>query len=183
MNGAVDDRSEAARPVTPHDPIEFILSEHLNHRRMCKSLERLAAITEFDATRITTMLDYIRFDLTLHVIDEEEDFFPLLRTRCLPEDDIGDVLDRLTSEHSADKALSSGVRDTLNACVILRKPPCAIEGGAETLLTFAAHERRHLALENAVIIPIARLRLSAGDLKSLSERLLARRRRLTAPGG
>ena len=140
-------------------------------------------MTEFDAARITAMLDYIRFDLTLHVIDEEEDFFPLLRKRCLAEDDIDDVLDRLTSEHSADKALSSGIRDTLNACVILRKPPCAIEGGAEALRTFAAQERRHLALENAVIIPIARLRLNADDLKSLSERLLARRRRLTAPGG
>lgn len=175
--------ADAARPVTPHDPLEFILSEHLNHRRMCNALERLAALTEFDAARITAMLDYIRFDLTLHVIDEEEDFFPLLRKRCLAEDDIDDVLDRLTSEHSEDKALSSSVRDTLNACVILRKPPCAIEGGAEALLTFAAQERRHLALENAVIIPIARLRLNAEDLHSLSKRLLARRRRLTAPGG
>ena len=179
MNG-VTERSDTARAVTPHDPIEFILSEHLNHRRMCKALERLAAMTKFDPARIISMLDYIRFDLTLHVIDEEEDFFPLLRGRCLEEDDVGDILDRLTSEHSEDKALSSGVRDTLNACVILRKPPSAIKGGAESLLTFAAQERRHLALENAVIIPIARLRLNAEDLKNLSERFLARRRRLTA---
>ena len=34
---------------------------------------------------------------------------------------------------------------------------------------------RHLALENAVVLPIARLRLSAEDLLALSRRLAARR--------
>ncbi|MBI3438702.1 MAG: hemerythrin domain-containing protein [Proteobacteria bacterium] len=172
------DVTEAARQVTPHDPIEFMLAEHLNHRRMCKALERLAAMTEFDATPITAMVDYIRFDLTLHIIDEEEDFFPLLRTRCLQDDDIDAVLARLSTDHETDKALSAQVRDMLNACLILRKPPRVIDGAVEALMAFATNERRHLALENAVIIPIARRRFTAEDLKMLSRRLLARRRRL-----
>ena len=62
---------DSARRASPHDPIEFVLSEHLNHRRMCRALERLAVATEFDAARITALLEFVRFDLTLHVIDEE----------------------------------------------------------------------------------------------------------------
>jgi hypothetical protein len=67
----------------------------------------------------------------------------------------------------------------LNACLILRKPPHAIEGGAEALLSFARHELRHLTLENAVVVPLARRRFGAEDLNRLSERLLARRRRVS----
>jgi iron-sulfur cluster repair protein YtfE (RIC family) len=172
---------DAVRRASPHDPIDFILAEHLNHRRMCRALERLAAADEFDAAHITALLDFIRFDLTLHVIDEEEDVFPLLRRRCLAEDGVEDVLDRLALEHAEDKALSVHARDVLNACLIVRKPPHAIEGGAEALTAFARHEMRHLTLENAVVVPLARRRFGPDDLAALAERLLARRRRVTAP--
>lgn len=181
MNIGASERDDGARRASPHDPIEFVLSEHLNHRRMCRALERLASSAEFDAARITTLLDFVRFDLTLHVIDEEEDFFPMLRRRCLPEDEVADVLDRLTLEHAEDKVLSVRVRDVLNACLIMRKPPSAMEGGAEALRAFALHEMHHLALENAVVVPLARRRFSAEDLEFLSQRLLARRRRVAAP--
>ena len=178
---SVDLERHAARRPSPHDPIEFILAEHLNHRRMCRALERMAEVKEFDAARITVLLDFIRFDLTLHVIDEEEDVFPLLRRRCLPEDQVDDVLDRLADEHAEDKTLSARARDVLHACLIVRKPPHAIEGGAEALAAFARHELRHLTLENAVIVPLARRRFSADDLRQLAQRLLARRRRVAAP--
>lgn len=181
MNTGSSLRDDGARLPTPHDPIEFILGEHLNHRRLCRALERLAGATEFDAARITALLDFIRFDLTLHVIDEEEDFFPMLRQRCLPEDGVGDVLDRLTIEHAEDKALSVRARDVLNACLIIRKPPHAVEGGAEALSAFARHEMRHLALENAVVVPLARRRFNTEDLRGLSQRLLARRHCVAAP--
>jgi hemerythrin-like domain-containing protein len=181
MTAVVGERNDSARRPSPHDPIEFIHAEHLNHRRMCRALERLAEAEEFDAVRITALLDFIRFDLTLHVIDEEEDFFPMLRRRCLPDDQVAEVLDRLTLEHAEDKALSIRARDVLNACLIVRKPPSAIDGGAEALLSFARHEMRHLTLENAVVVPLARRRFNSEDLRVLSNRLLARRRRVTAP--
>ena len=51
------------------------------------------------------------------------------------------------------------------------------------LSEFASQERRHLGLENAVILPIARLRLDADDLATLGRRLAARRGRvLSEPG-
>ena len=176
-----DPIAEAADPV---DALEFILFEHLRHRQMCKALERLAAAPEFDPEHIARLADFIRFDLTLHVIDEEEDFFPLLRERCLPEDGIETVLDQMTKEHAEDKSLSERVRDVLTRCLIERKPPCALADGAEVLRSFAQHEKRHMVLENAVVIPLARRRLTAKDLAVLGERFAARRLRLSpAPGG
>lgn len=175
-------RDDGERPVSPNDPIEFLLAEHLNHRRMCNALELLADGNDFDASRITALLDFIRFDLTLHVIDEEEDVFPLLRRRCLPEDQVDVVLDRLRLEHAVDKSLSERARDVLNACLIARAPASEIEGAVEALISFARHERRHLALENAVVIPLLRRRLVADDLAVLGERFLARRRRVTSTG-
>ena len=166
-----------------NDALEFILAEHQNHRAMCKSLERLAAARDFDPVPVTTLADFIRFDLTLHVIDEEEDFFPLLRERCLPEDGVSAVLDQMTNEHAEDKALSVLVRDVLSACLIERKPPCAIEGGAEVLLSFARHEKRHMILENAVLVPLARRRLTPEDIAALGARFAARRRRHATPTG
>jgi hemerythrin-like domain-containing protein len=178
------DGETIARAADPRDALEFVLFEHMRHRQMCKALERLAEATEFDPARIAYLADFIRFDLTLHVIDEEEDFFPLLRQRCQPDDGIDEVLDQMTDEHAEDKVLSAEVRDLLNRCLIERKAPAAIAGGAETLLSFARHEKRHMALENAVVIPFARRRLTAKDLSALGERFAARRRRLApAPDG
>lgn len=178
------DTEKIAPAGDPRDALEFVLCEHLRHRQMCKALERLAVSADFDPAQIAYLADFIRFDLTLHVIDEEEDFFPLLRERCQPDDGIDAVLDQMTDEHAEDKVLSAEVRDLLNCCLIERKAPSAIEGGAEILMTFARHEKRHMALENAVVIPFARRRLTAKDLSALGERFAARRRRLTpAPDG
>jgi hemerythrin-like domain-containing protein len=182
MTAIAPERREGMRVVSPSDPIEFILAEHLKHRQMCKALERLAHATDFDPAEIAALVDFIRFDLTLHVIDEEEDLFPLLRQRCEPEDGIERVLDRMTAEHAEDKALAVQVRDILNAGLIERKPPAAVEGAAEVLLAFAAHEKSHLVLENAVLVPLARRRFSKDDLGALGQRLMARRRWLAAPG-
>jgi hemerythrin-like domain-containing protein len=176
MRNALRDASE--RPVAPDNAIEFLLAEHLNHRRMCAALEDLAAAPDYDPALIAAMLDFIRFDLTLHVIDEEEDVFPLLRARCHPDDEIDDVLTRLSREHAEDKTLAGRARDVLNACLIARLPPSAMGGGAEALTAFAVHERRHLALENAIIIPLARRRLSPDDIQALGARFKARRRLL-----
>lgn len=167
-----------AEAVDPREGLDFILFEHLRHRQMCKTLEHLADADEFEPKRIAAMADFIRFDLTLHVIDEEEDFFPLLRERCEPDDDLDMVLSRMTDEHAEDKVLSMEVRDVLNRCLIEQKSARAI-GGAAALRTFASHEKRHLALENAVLIPLARRRLTPEDNAALGERFAARRRRLS----
>lgn len=157
------------------EPLEWFFAEHYRHRQLCRLVEEVAAAKSFEPEPITRILDFIRYDLALHVIDEEEDLFPLLRRRALPEDEIENALGRLSAEHRADVAHAEAVRTRLESCLSARKPPGLDPQTRSALLTFARHELQHLALENAVVLPIARLRLSAEDLLALSRRLAARR--------
>jgi iron-sulfur cluster repair protein YtfE (RIC family) len=142
---------------------------------MCKVLEYLAVAPSFDAGLIASTDDFIRYDLALHVIDEEEDLFPLLRRRCSEEDDIEDVLGRLSADHALDQELARVVRTLFAQSLEGRVAPSALTGGPRALLQLARQEKSHMALENAVVMPLARRRLTPDDLEALSLRLAARR--------
>lgn len=166
---------ERSPPHLLKEPLEFIFAEHYRHRQMCKILEYLALSPAFDVALIASTDDFIRYDLALHVIDEEEDLFPLLRRRCSEEDDIEDILGRLSADHALDQQLAGTVRTVFARSIEQRTPPSALEGGALALLRLAKQEKSHMALENAVVMPLARRRLNADDLEALSLRLAARR--------
>ncbi len=170
-------------PISPDlmaDPLDFFFAEHFRHRQLCHLIDQLSATVFFDADRIAEVVDFLRFEAPIHIIDEEEDLFPLLRRRCLPEDELEGVLGVLSAEHRADAVLGRAVRTHLEACLDTRSAPGASVEGRRDLSAFATQERRHLALENAVVLPIARQRLSEEDLTGLARRLAARRGR--APG-
>jgi hypothetical protein len=96
----------------------------------------------------------------------------------VPDDDLEHVLGVLSGEHKTDVDRVSALLFALIKARAARKSP-ALNPSLRTLLTeFATHERKHIALENAVILPIARLRLQPCDLQALSARLAARRGRL-----
>jgi hemerythrin-like domain-containing protein len=170
--------ADASAPA-PEEALEFLLYEHLQHREMCKALDRLAEATTFDAKEIARLAEFIRVDLTMHVFDEEQDFFPCLRERCLPEDEIETALERMNREHADDLELSAQVRVFLLQAITEAKPLSAFPGAPETIRAFAQNQRRHMMLENAVLIPLARRRLSAEDVAALGVRFAARRRRPT----
>ena len=157
------------------EPLDWFFAEHYRHRQFCRLLTEVAAAHVFDGERITALVEFIRNDLALHIIDEEEDLFPLLRRRALPEDEIEDVLGRLSAEHKTDSMCAQSVRGHLENCLARQSAPGMIPEARKALQDFASHELRHLALENAVVLPIARLRLSGGDLRAMSRRLAARR--------
>lgn len=157
------------------EPLDFIFAEHFRHRQMCKMLEYLALSPTFDGRPISSTDEFIRDELALHVMDEEQDLFPWLRRRCSDEDNIGDILGRLSADHALDQQLATTVRAALAKSMERQAPPSAIEGGAQALLRLAKHEKSHLALENAVVMPLARRRMTADDLQALGLRLAARR--------
>lgn len=158
-----------------HEPLDWFFAEHYRHRQLCRMIEEVAARPTFNAGPISQIIDFIRYDLALHIIDEEEDLFPLLRRRALPEDEIENVLGRLSAEHRIDATQSQVVRERLEAALIAQRAPALDPEVKSVLVNFARHELRHLALENAVVLPIARLRLTVADLTALSRRLAARR--------
>lgn len=156
-------------------PLDWFFAEHYRHRQFCTLITALASEPRFDGPSLTLVVEFIRNDLALHIIDEEEDLFPLLRRRALPEDEIEPALGRLSTEHRADMAHAQSVKAHLQACLEARRAPSADPAVCKAMRDFAAQELRHLALENAIVLPIARLRLSEADLTGLSRRLAARR--------
>lgn len=155
-------------------PLDFILAEHHRHRIFCTRLRQAAEtrqITRIDADRIVA---YLTQDLDLHHADEDEDFFPALRKRALPEDDLGAVLARLGEDHRRGAAMIEAIVDALSlnpAADIVRIDART----AEIMQVYAASEHRHLALENAVVLAIAGVRLHRADLSRISRNMKARR--------
>lgn len=156
-------------------PLDWFFAEHFRHRQFCRLINAVALAHVFDGERVTRLMEFLRNDLPLHIIDEEQDLFPLLRRRAQPEDDVEAVLGLLSAEHKADADHAHEMRGHLEACLETRNAPGMDPVVRKSLMAFASQELRHLALENAVVLPIARLRLSPQDLAGMGRRLAARR--------
>ena len=157
------------------DPIAWFFAEHHRHREFCDLMQRASMANGYDEQVLSWLLDFVVHELALHVLDEEEDLFPLLRARAQPEDEIEKLLARLSDEHAKDLTRAAAVRRHLEACLRQQAPINRNNVRRRALENFAIQERGHLALENAVVLPIARLRLTERDLVQLSSRLATRR--------
>ncbi len=153
------------------DPLDFVLDEHLRHRVMCDALDALIDAKTPGSGVVAKLAEFIRSDLSQHIADEEEAFFPMLRWRCLPEDEIDPALERMNREHGEDRELSTRVRIILMKMAMEGRPVEAYSGARETLKRFAQNQRRHMMLENAVLMPLVRLRLTDEDKRALATRL------------
>ena len=155
-------------------PLDYILAEHLRQRVLCVLCEQVAEDEQFDADLVREIVGYLKSEMVVHVIDEEQDLFPLIRRRARPEDDIETALGQLSGDHAAEERLASSIVEGLERALHETGQP--ISGDLrEALKRFAQTERQHLALENATVMPLAKLRLSERDLKDLAARMAARR--------
>lgn len=157
------------------EPINWLFAEHYRHRQLCALIEGIGSATVLPTDQIEQVIAFLQRDMALHVIDEEDDLFPLLRRRCDPEDNLGQTLGILSAEHSRDLHEARRLIDRLHQALQSERPLGNDPAARRQLLDFANHERRHIALENAIVLPIARLRLSRLDLEGLSRRMAARR--------
>lgn len=158
-----------------HEPLNWLFAEHYRHRQLCRLIERVGTAPFLLVEEAREILAFLRHDMPLHVIDEEDDLFPLLRRRCQPADELDAVLGGLAAEHRDDLEHARALIAVLERSLIDGQAPGQDLETRRLFTDFAQHERRHIALENAVVLPIARLRLTAADLRSLSTRLAARR--------
>lgn len=153
------------------DPLDFIAEDHLREREVCAALDRMADGDTAALQDVSCALAFLRDELPLHLADEEEDLFPLMRRSCLPEDEIERVITRLLVDHQ------HAASDTPEVVAVLTElmSRSASTQERQLLSRFSSYARRHLILENAVILPIARLRLGENDLESLRLRMRQRR--------
>jgi hemerythrin-like domain-containing protein len=86
---------------------------------------------------------------------------------------IGGVIARITTALSDACRLLPDLRAALARCLDAGSELSAAE--RKVLARFSSHLRHHLAAENAILLPIARARLSRRDLQKLSSRMQSRR--------
>lgn len=155
-------------------PLDYIQAENLRHRELCLAAERLAEHDTLDVPLARAILGFLETDMTLHVMDEEEDLFPVLRRRLKPGDDVARIIGLLSGEHAADKVLTDEIIQSLKQ-LLGGGRRCLPEALRNALLAFADRQRRHVTVENAIMLPLARLRLSKQDLERVASRMAARR--------
>ncbi len=165
------------RPPDPErflQPLDLICAEHGRRRDLSKLLHAMALQVAIDPVRASRLLEELRHDLSSHVLDEEQDLYLLLRRRCKPEDGIESVLTRLAAERATVVGLCNDILTELDAPAQAgeRQVPRSLR---EKLLALSRALRRHFALLNSILIPIARARLRTRDLQSLARRVAARR--------
>lgn len=169
----LDRRSAAPDIRRVADPIDFIAEEHWRQRQLLAALERIGRQAPPDLSMAHDLIAHLEREFDAHMRDEDDDLLPLLRRRAAPEDEVERFIARLNGDHSAGRA-----RATLLRALLMR----LLQGGApltgEERALIAEHvgeERRHLIFENAVILPLARARLTRDDRRSLALRIAARR--------
>ena len=154
-------------------PLDFISEDHLRERQICAVIDAIALAAHLDRPSALTVLRFLNEELNVHLRDEAEDLFPLLAKRCTAEDSIENAIKRIRIDQNEALRLLPEVRAALSGCLDAGSD-LSTEGRA-LLSRFAAHVRRHLVAENAILLPIARARLTRADLASLSAHMQARR--------
>ncbi len=152
-----------------YDLLTSIQKEHRSERNLCDMLERIAdnLPEPLDADLARTGIFTLRRCLKRHVTLEEEYLYPVLTKRLCPGDLGENMLDHIRREHAADESLAHDTADQLEL---------ALERGrvenpemlGYMLRGFFECRRRHIAWEDAIVLPLARLRLSAKDFSTFS---------------
>ncbi|MEM7566747.1 MAG: hemerythrin domain-containing protein, partial [Pseudomonadota bacterium] len=91
------------------------------------------------------------------------------------------VLDRLSAEHEEDEALLPEVLETLQALADDTGPEREPDIAGYVLRGYFESQRRHIAWEEDVVMPLARTRLGADDLAALDTVMRSNRAQHPAP--
>ncbi len=157
------------------DPIEAMYRAHARNFEFCERLVQLAEdLGAGESAQVAaSLLDYLNKDFPIHLADEEEDLFPLLKRRATSNERLASMLDLLIMEHQNDIEYGGALQEPLRAIA-------AGEQLADPTL-FAHHVRayrmlqhRHQAMENNFVLPMAEECLSTDDKAELGRRMAAR---------
>ncbi|KQI72984.1 hypothetical protein AN191_03510 [Loktanella sp. 5RATIMAR09] len=154
-------------------PLDFIYEDHAREREVCALIDRLVSAASLKDAEMHQILAFLEDQLPQHLADEEIDLFPMMLKRCDPEDEIEKVIDKLHSDHGHAMADAPAIVAIIRALDTPDSELSDVE--SRQMAEFAYRARRHLTLENAVILPIARARLTDEDLRLMKMHMLERR--------
>ena len=153
----------------PDGLLAQVKREHLGERKLCNQLERIAddLLAPLDPALASMSVTGLRVYARRHRLLEEGYLYPLLTKRLRRGELEEDLVEQIRDEHVSDECLAQDTAEQLER---------ALERGrAENpeMLGYMLHgyfecRRRHIAWEDAVVLPLARSRLSPTDLKAFS---------------
>jgi hemerythrin-like domain-containing protein len=169
----------AQTPLPSFDePLEMLAACHERIEEKLQVLERLAPHLEKNGcdaeaqSAAHSVLRYFDTSGVWHHQDEDDDFFPILRTRAAARGrpEIAAAVEELEREHETMDSQWRRLRERLLA--ITEGEPRL---DPEEVARFAWLYRRHMDREMAALHPFAREALDAEELAALGARMAARR--------
>ena len=158
-------------------PLDYISADHSRQRLVCAALMRFAEAGRVDCDDAKAAVTFLSRDLRLHHRDEDEDLFPKLRKRAHANDKLDDLLSGLSQDHIQSMADVETITRVLAGEARAGQIKIAT-AERDVMLDFAKRERGHLAIENGIVMVIARKRLKGVD-RALICRAMRQRRGLT----
>ena len=177
--GNTSSRGAVAKAVAPRsflDPIGFLEEEHDRQTVTFALLRALGRDPHRDSAQAdaAAVLTSVTEHMPLHIADEEEDLFPALERHCGGEDGFERMRVQLSKEHTTDDTLVGTLKADLRT--LSEGQALADEANfAAKAEAFAELQERHLAWENASVLPLARRRLTKEDLIVIGRNMAARR--------
>lgn len=162
-------RFSFAGTIVPN-PINLIETVHKQHAELCDQLEEIADSLpgSVDVKKCARVVHTLVVDLPLHHKDEEEGLFPLLQKAAVAEEAMGDHIEQLSWEHSADEGVAMEIAEAMEKLANGERAENP-EMLGYLLRNFFEGYRRHLHWENTMLLPIARRALSKADLQKLND--------------
>lgn len=157
------------------EPLMWHFAEHYRLREFCKYVQTLAGSTVFDEAALEDIRHFLAHDLAWHVADEEDGLFPLLQCRCDAEDEVEKILDMLSADHKTNAHSANMLKALLSKALKEKRCLAHYHEAANIVSSFCRAQKHHVAIENAVVLPIARRRLTDKDLVDLGRKLADKR--------
>lgn len=156
------------------DPIGLLREEHALQNELCNLLETLAdgLPHQFDRALAQVSISILETGMPSHMRLEEEALFPLLRQRVPDSHPMHSALSCLEHEHDRDGAAVVEIADALRSAISLGRVANPDMLGY-MLRGFFDSQRRHIAWEEAVVLPTARDVLTAADLRAIQAWIMA----------
>jgi len=174
---AQDPKTQGSGPSFDQ-PLEMLATCHERIEEKLVALEQLVPHLEKHGSDTEAralaqaVLRYFDTAGVFHHQDEDQDLFPLLRTRAAAQGrtEIAAAIEELEREHETMDAQWRRLRQRLLA-IVEGEPRIA----AEDVTRFAWLYRRHMEREGAAVLPFAREALDADERAELGARMAARR--------
>lgn len=154
------------------DPLTVLIEDRLSCRHAMADLMSLASAPEPDRATAEAAMRFLRDEIPQQLACTKLDLFPILRQRAEPEDCVEMLFARLERDDLDAAEARNPALKILWAMSVGRR--VSAERRAR-LSAYAVMECKRVALENAVMLPLARVRLTTADREQLLWRMSRRR--------